>query len=194
MAARDVSTIKRIQDLIEAGKSNCFWEGDSLPAIVAAISTLDLELSSNGRYLFAKRGKTLQISEESTGIIRYKTNGSAQDVEIGSESINITLGGVKGIGCVSLLIAPRDIPSNAKSFTHLDGPVDLLEEYAELYAKRQQNGLTTDENDRFNKLVTLIGKGYEQSRPSLVSIPSSRSTPVSSGESRGYSSGSSSPG
>ncbi len=187
--ARSQAQTKEVQELINTGKSECYWLGDNLEAIVSTISSLDLELLGGGRYLFVKSNDSLQISEESKGISRYKINNNAADVEIDSNSINIRLAGIKGISKVVLLRDPKSIPTNARSFTHLDGPVDLLEEFAELHAKRKSGTLTEQERERQSKLVELIGKGYQQTKSQ---IPSSRSTPAGYGESRstsGYSFG-----
>lgn len=171
---------KAVQQLINAGKAECFWQGDSLPAIKKIISALDLELPAEGRYLFVKDGNSLTISEELKGITRYKINNSAAEVEIDNLAITIMPGSSRSI---VLVRKPKRIPASAKSFTHLDGPVDLLEEYAELFAKQKAGTITDKERERQGKLVALIGQGYQKLRNDSE-IPAYRSTPPSTGESR----------
>lgn len=177
--------LEEISEVLNKAPGDSHWFGAEAEEIVNILEKLPLELPKDGKYFFEKAGDILRISEESRGISIHRINDVSviTGMDIQDDGLYLSVRGIRGITAIALLKNKAEIPSKAKSFQALGAPLDLLDEYADLRLKTKSQGLNAADRERQKELLELIGQEF-QKKSRHKTIPSSRSTPISSGESR----------
>lgn len=188
MAARQSHTsMNSLASMGAAEHSPLFWVDKEIPGPRerSLINTLGLELPAGEQYGLSIRGGQLIISGADRGITNYRlSHNIASGIEGTHEGIVIHISGASGINSVLLKNSPCPIPRHATNHSATDAPISLLDEYAQLRGKEQSHSLTQGEIQRKTALLREIGSEYRRLH-NEKDYDSYRSTPSSSGESRG---------
>ena len=159
--------------------------GASQEQALALIDSLPIALPKNGEYLFQLKDKVLFISEATSGVSAYRPTDVTKlgMVIVEHDGIHLEIRGSQGLDEVVLVRDATATSPRAVSIRSLTAPVALLDAYSDLRAKSKSGSLTTAERDKLDDLIDRIGDEYDKRRRQRM-MPSSRSTPISCGESR----------
>jgi hypothetical protein len=179
-----------IPELGGAGSHASFFRGPSSTDFVEILKNLPLQLPANQGYLFTVSGGMLSVAPLEKQLTTFSIDASRYVVE--SQTTNgettITLRNFPEITKLVIYQQPTPVPNGAKNLDSLDGPVDLLEEYAQLSNSAAQRAMTPSEQSRRASLIKEIGDEYAKIHQRGSRASSSLGLDSScSGESRGSS-------
>jgi hypothetical protein len=176
-----------IPELGGAGSHASLFRGPSSTDLLGILEKLPLQLPANQGYLFTVSGEALSVAPLEKQLTTFSIDASRHVA--GSQTANmattITLRDFPGITKLVIYQQPMAVPNGAKNLDSLAGPVDLLEEYAQLSNSAAHRALTPSEQGRRASLIREIGNEYAKihRRPARGSSTVSQDTSYS-GESR----------
>lgn len=200
MAPTAARSLENIGDILRRSPSQGYWMGNVTKLLGTVLADIPIAVPKEGTYLFTAAAGELEISGIGQPLTqcRIVDTENINYIEHTEQGIRVTLrramlldSGVQKITSLLVLNTTSALSASAKSLETLSAPVELLEEFADLTAKLKGRRGTESDRARRDALVSLIGSEYER-RKDISITSSTRSTPSSSGESRGasrYSSG-----
>lgn len=126
--------------------------------IVKALQATSLRLPNDGTYLLELSGKTLHVYETTQGITRYDFEDQSEPkvYAMGKQALEISVKG-GGLNKIVLHMEAKTPTAQSISLQEISAPVELLEEYALLQAKKNP---TIADLERKRELIKQIGKEF----------------------------------
>jgi hypothetical protein len=151
------------------------------------IDDIPLSFPPDGRYFLALEGRSLHVYETSAGITSFTTRDAAavKGVEVDGDVTTVTVSGITGVTEIVVHRRRGAAKGEAVTLEELAAPVSAMQEFSELAAK---SSLSASERVRKVELLKEIQGVFVGAHQRSERARQRRSTPPSSGESRGFSS------
>jgi hypothetical protein len=160
---------------------------DSAIKIGNIIDDVPVKFPPDGSYLLTLEGRSLHVYETTDGISRFATRdrSSVKGIEVNGTTTTITITGVTNVSEVVIHREPGKLTRSCVQLEELAAPVTAMQEFSALAGK---GALSPREQVRKAELLKEIQGAFVEAHQRTERARQRRSTPPSTGESRGYSS------